>query len=172
MCYAEFGRSKTVRDHRDQLINPYDVKAQRLHRQVYQMCHRIIQNSITSFKYSYIITGPNDNKFRSKITTYMLECVHKYSTETSPQYILVWYIPYTPHYRPTWPRGIQEVKAPRFLDTRHMKVVMSSPLRTGRLYPQAESTPGHINFSDASEKIPNDTTGERPRDLPTSSVEP
>ena len=39
-------------------------------------------------------------------------------------------------YRPTWPRGVQEVKAPRFLDTRHMKVVRSSPLSTGRLYPQ------------------------------------
>jgi hypothetical protein len=49
------------------------------------------------------------------------------------------YIPYIykyPRYRPTWPRGVQEVKAPRFLDTRHMKVVRSSPLRTGRLYPQ------------------------------------
>ena len=41
-----------------------------------------------------------------------------------------------PHYRPTWPTGVQEVKAPRFLDTWHMKVVRSSPLRTGRLYPQ------------------------------------
>ena len=41
-----------------------------------------------------------------------------------------------PRYRPTWPRGVQEVKAPRFLDTRHMKLVISSPLRTGRLYPQ------------------------------------
>ena len=41
-----------------------------------------------------------------------------------------------PSYRPTWPRGDQEVKAPRFLDTRHMKVVRSSPLHTGRLYPQ------------------------------------
>ena len=56
-----------------------------------------------------------------------------------------------PRYRPTWPRGVQEVKAPRFLDTRHTKVVRSSPLCTGRLYPQeypgthfleAESTPG------------------------------
>ena len=34
------------------------------------------------------------------------------------------------------PRGVQEVKAPRFLDTRHMKVVRSSTLRTGRLYLQ------------------------------------
>ena len=25
-------------------------------------------------------------------------------------------------YRPTWPRGVQEVKAPRFLDTRDMRV--------------------------------------------------
>ena len=33
-------------------------------------------------------------------------------------------------------RGVQEVKAPRFHDTRHPKVVRSSPLRTGRLYPQ------------------------------------
>ena len=41
-----------------------------------------------------------------------------------------------PHYRPMWPRGAQEVKAPRFLDTRHMKAVRSSPLRAGRLYPQ------------------------------------
>ena len=39
-------------------------------------------------------------------------------------------------YRPTWPRGVQEAKAPRFLDTRHTKVERTSPLRTGRLYPQ------------------------------------
>jgi len=31
------------------------------------------------------------------------------------------------------------VKAPEFLDTRHMKVVRSSPVRTGRLYPQEYS---------------------------------
>jgi hypothetical protein len=52
-----------------------------------------------------------------------------------------------------------------------MKVVRSSPLRTGRLYPQefswypildAESTPGHMVPSVASEKkIPSDTTGDR-----------
>ena len=39
-------------------------------------------------------------------------------------------------YRPTWPRGVQEVKAPRLHDTRHTKLVRLSPLRTGRLYPQ------------------------------------
>jgi hypothetical protein len=45
-----------------------------------------------------------------------------------------------------------------------MKVVRLSPLRTGRLYPQeypgteleAESTPGHMELSDASEKIPSE----------------
>jgi hypothetical protein len=46
-----------------------------------------------------------------------------------------------------------------------MKVVWSSPLPTGRLYPQeypgthfleAESTPGHMELSDAPEKIPSD----------------
>ena len=34
------------------------------------------------------------------------------------------------------PWGFQEVEAPRFQDSRHMKVVRSSALRTGRLYPQ------------------------------------
>jgi hypothetical protein len=33
------------------------------------------------------------------------------------------------------PLGFQEVEAPRFLDSRHMKVVGLSVLRTGRLYP-------------------------------------
>jgi len=46
-----------------------------------------------------------------------------------------------------------------------MKVVRSSPLRTGRLYPQeypgthfleAESTPGYMELSDALGKIPSD----------------
>jgi hypothetical protein len=50
-----------------------------------------------------------------------------------------------------------------------MKVVRSLPLRTNRLYPQevswyslleAESTPGHMVPSVASEKIPSDTTGD------------
>ena len=50
-----------------------------------------------------------------------------------------------------------------------MKVVRSSPLRTGRLCPQefswysfieAESTPGYMVPSVASEKIPSDTTGD------------
>ena len=37
------------------------------------------------------------------------------------------------------PRGFQEVEAPRFQDSRHMKVVRLSALRTGRLY-----LPGNI----------------------------
>ena len=39
-----------------------------------------------------------------------------------------------------------------------MKVVNSSPLRNGRLYSflEAESTPGHMELSDAPEKIPSD----------------
>jgi len=49
-----------------------------------------------------------------------------------------------------------------------MKVVRSSPLRTGRLYPpgmswysflEAESTPGHMELSDAPEKIPRRYVG-------------
>jgi hypothetical protein len=62
-----------------------------------------------------------------------------------------------------------------------MKVVRLSPLRTGCLHPQefawysfleTESTPGHMVPSVASEKIPSDTTGDRSRDLPTSSAVP
>ena len=49
-----------------------------------------------------------------------------------------------------WLRGVQEVEAPRLLDTRHMKVVRSSPLRAG--HPQ--EYPGHMDLSDASEKNP------------------
>jgi len=54
-------------------------------------------------------------------------------------------------------------------------------LRTGHPYPrrnpwysfsEAESTPGHMVPSGATEKIPSDTTGNRPRDLPTSSAVP
>ena len=33
------------------------------------------------------------------------------------------------------PWGFQEVEAPRFQDSRHMKVVRLSALHTGRLYP-------------------------------------
>jgi hypothetical protein len=59
------------------------------------------------------------------------------------------------------------------------EAVRSSPLRTGRLYPQefswysfleAESTPGHMVPSVATEKIPCETNGDRYRDPPTSSA--
>jgi hypothetical protein len=46
------------------------------------------------------------------------------------------------HYRPeAGLLGFQEVEASRFLDSRHMKVVRLSVLRTGRLYP-AGKIPG------------------------------
>jgi hypothetical protein len=56
------------------------------------------------------------------------------------------------------PWGFQGVQPPRFLDSRHMKVVRLSALRTGSLYPirkyswysfllEAESTPGPITLS-------------------------
>jgi hypothetical protein len=37
---------------------------------------------------------------------------------------------------------------------------------------EAESTPGHMVLSVATEKIPSDTTGDRSRDRPTSSAVP
>ena len=47
-------------------------------------------------------------------------------------------LPVTGLYNP-W--GFQEVEAPRFYDSRHMKVVRLSALRTGRLY-SPENIPG------------------------------
>ena len=40
------------------------------------------------------------------------------------------------HYRRVQAQGFQEADVPRFQDSRHMKVVKLSALRTGRLYPQ------------------------------------
>jgi hypothetical protein len=42
------------------------------------------------------------------------------------------------------PRGFQEFEAPRFQDSRHMKVVMLSALRTGRLGSPPPPPPGNI----------------------------
>jgi hypothetical protein len=80
------------------------------------------------------------------------------------------------------PRGSGQVKAPNFLDVRHCKGGRLSALRIGRLYPrrnpsysfsEAESPPGHMVPSGATEKSPvTDTTGNRSRDLPTSSAVP
>jgi hypothetical protein len=42
----------------------------------------------------------------------------------------------------------------------------------GTHFLEAESIPGHMDLSGASEKIPSDTTGDQSRDLPTSSVAP
>ena len=42
----------------------------------------------------------------------------------------------------------------------------------GTHFLEAESTPGHMVPSVATEKIPSDTTGNRSRDLPTSSAVP
>jgi hypothetical protein len=72
----------------------------------------------------------------------------------------------------------QEAEAPRFQDSRHMKVVRLSALRTGRLYPP-ENIPG-THFCERlsqpqghsvaggimSMKNSSDTTGNRTRDLP------
>jgi hypothetical protein len=85
-------------------------------------------------------------------------------------------------YRPEQAHGRSGRLRPRiFLTFGTVKMVRSSALRTGRLYSQefswysfleAESTPGHMVLSFASEKIPSDTTGDRSQDLPTSSAVP
>jgi len=82
----------------------------------------------------------------------------------------------------TGPEGFQEVEAPRLQDSRHMKAVMLSALRTGRLYPpgnipgthfcwrlsrpQGHSAAGRI----MSTKNSSDTIGNRTRDLPACSA--
>jgi hypothetical protein len=78
-----------------------------------------------------------------------------------------------------WRSG--RLRLPDFLDFRHYeggKVVTllhRPPLPQGRflvLISEAESTPGHMVPSVASEKIPSDTIGDRSRDSPTSSAVP
>ena len=69
-----------------------------------------------------------------------------------------------------------------FLTFRHYEGGSSSSKSTGRLYPrrnpwyslsEAESTSGHMVLSGVRrKKIPSDTTGNRSRDLPTSSATP
>ena len=82
------------------------------------------------------------------------------------------------------PRGFQEVEAPRFQDSRHIKMVTFLALHTGRFYPQ-EIFPG-THFCQTlsrpqghsaarrimSMKNSNDTIGNRTRDLPTFSAMP
>jgi len=78
--------------------------------------------------------------------------------------------------------GIQEGEAPRFQDSRHMKVVRLSALRAGRLYapenipgihfcqrlsrPQGHGVAGRIMLM----KNSNDTVGNLTRELPDCSV--
>jgi hypothetical protein len=77
--------------------------------------------------------------------------------------------------------GIRKVKAPDFLDVRHYEVgkVVSlthrpslPPGLSWYSFLEAESTPGHMVPSVATEKIPSDTTGDPSRDPPTSSAVP
>jgi hypothetical protein len=77
-----------------------------------------------------------------------------------------------------------EFEASRFQDNRHMKVVNLSALRTDRLYPAAVflvliSVRSWVNPQAAmrperlcQRKIPNDTIGNRTRDLPACSAVP
>ena len=80
------------------------------------------------------------------------------------------------------PLGFQQVEAPKFQYNRHLKVVMLSALRTGRLYdpvnipsthfcqklsqPQGHGAAGRI----MSMKKSIDTTGNRTRDIPACSA--
>jgi hypothetical protein len=82
------------------------------------------------------------------------------------------------------PLGFQEVEAPEFIDNRHMKVVRSSALRTGRLYPQERflvlisvkrlSRPQGHNTTGRIKPLKNssDSIGNRTRNLPACSAVP
>jgi hypothetical protein len=83
-----------------------------------------------------------------------------------------------------WSRGYQEVKDPRFHDSRNMKVVRLSAVRTGRLYPPGNIPGTHfcLRLSRpqrhiAARKImwmknSNNTIGNRTRDIPACSAVP
>jgi hypothetical protein len=78
----------------------------------------------------------------------------------------------------TGPWGSGRLRLPDFYDFRHYeagKVVTLThrpslpPGVSWYSFLEAESTPGHMVLSAATEKIPSDTTGDRSRDPPTSS---
>ena len=75
-----------------------------------------------------------------------------------------------------WLLGFREVKAPgssRLSAYEGGKVVTLTHLPLSWYsFLEAESTPGHMVSSVASEKIPSDTTGDRSRNLPTTSAVP
>jgi hypothetical protein len=83
-------------------------------------------------------------------------------------------------YKPgSW--GSRRLRLLDLLDFQHYEVGKVVTLTHRRLHPQefswysflkAESTPGHMVPSVAAENIPSDTTGDRSRDLPTSSAVP
>jgi hypothetical protein len=50
------------------------------------------------------------------------------------------------HSRPDRPRGFQEVEAPTFQDSRHMKVVGLSALHIGRIYPPGNNPGTHFCY--------------------------
>jgi hypothetical protein len=79
-------------------------------------------------------------------------------------------------YRPDQALGDPEVKASDLLDFRHCEggnvvtLTCLTPEVSWYSFLEAESTPGHMVPSLATEKIPSATTGDRSRDPPTSSA--
>jgi hypothetical protein len=82
------------------------------------------------------------------------------------------------------PWGLQEEEAPRFQDSRHIKVVRLSALGPGRLYPPGNISDTHCCYRLSrpqglrvagrimSMKNSNDTIGNQTRDLPDCSAVP
>jgi len=82
-------------------------------------------------------------------------------------------------YRPGQTLGSQEVEAPLFKDNRQIKVVRSSALLTGRLYPQEiflvlrlSQPQGHSAAGRMSMKNSSNTIGNRTLDLPVGTAVP
>ena len=79
-----------------------------------------------------------------------------------------------PRYRPTWPRAVQEVKAPRFRHSAHEGGKIVTPTHRPPLPPVISS----YSFLEAHGlvgcfgKTPSNTTGDRSRDIPTGSAAP
>jgi hypothetical protein len=92
---------------------------------------------------SAVMTGTHFSRYIALGSLHTAHCLQCNGSLRCTKTEVFWKVKFKhSHYKP---RGFQEVEAPRLQDSRNMKVLRVSALRTGHLYSfilEAESTPG------------------------------